>query len=98
MASAKYEHFINLNKAPSNASKIGVYNSNGERVGGITIPQSNKINTNTLGEKQYSFGCVADIHLQYDTATDDFKKALKYFNENENVAFTCICGDLSNNG
>ena len=98
MASAKYEHFINLNKAPSNASKIGVYNSNGERVGGITIPQSNKINTNTLGEKQYSFGCVADIHLQYDTATDDFKKALQYFNENENVAFTCICGDLSKNG
>lgn len=98
MASAKYNYFIDLNKAPSNASKIGVYNSSGERVGGITIPQSSKIDLASLGEKQYSFGCISDIHLQYDTATDDFKKALTYFNENENVAFTCICGDLSKNG
>lgn len=98
MASAKYNYFIDLNKVPSNASKIGVYNSSGERVGGITIPQSSKIDLVSLGEKQYSFGCISDIHLQYDTATDDFKKALKYFNENENVAFTCICGDLSKNG
>ena len=98
MASAKYNYFIDLNKAPSNASKIGVYNSSGERVGGISIPQSSKIDLASLGEKQYTFGCVSDIHLQDDTATDDFKKALTYFNENENVAFTCICGDLTKKG
>lgn len=98
MASAKYKYFINLNKAPINASKIGVYNSSGERVGGITIPQSSKIDLDSLGEKQYTFGCVSDIHLQDDTAMDDFKKALTYFNENENVDFTCICGDLTKKG
>ena len=45
--------------------------------------------------KLYSFGAVSDIHLQYSTAQADFQKALTYLNETEDVAFTCVCGDLT---
>jgi predicted phosphodiesterase len=50
------------------------------------------------GSKQYSFGALSDVHIVYSTAADDFKKALTYLNESEDVAFTCICGDLTNEG
>jgi predicted phosphodiesterase len=52
----------------------------------------------TLENKLYSFGAVSDIHLQYDTAHADFQRALTYFNETADVAFTCVCGDLTDNG
>ena len=40
----------------------------------------------------YSFGLLSDIHIQYDTATDDFRRALTYLKDK--VPFTCVCGDL----
>lgn len=91
----KYSSLIKQNTAPNGVDKIGVYNAKGVRIG--------KVNTGSLtlpdvGIKLYSFGAVADIHLQAETAQDDFKKALKFFNEIETVDFICICGDLSNSG
>lgn len=91
----KYESFIEQNTAPENVEYIGVYNSAGVKIGkiktgGLTLPD--------MGERLYSFGAVADIHLQAETAQDDFKKALTFFNETENVDFICVCGDLSNSG
>ena len=41
---------------------------------------------------------ISDIHITYDTATEDFQKALTYLNDNIDVAFTCISGDLTENG
>jgi predicted phosphodiesterase len=38
------------------------------------------------------------VHIVYQTAAADFEKALKYLNANEDVAFTCICGDLTDDG
>lgn len=40
----------------------------------------------------YSFGALSDLHIQYETGLDDFKRALTYLKER--VPFTCVCGDL----
>lgn len=90
-----YTGFIKQNIAPLNARRIGIYNAQGNRVGfmpldGLTPPNAR--------EKLYSFGALSDVHITYDTAADDFKNALTYLNESEEVAFTCICGDLTVNG
>ena len=92
---AKYEGFIPQNVAMPNASKIAVYNPNGKQVGTIAL-RGLKFPDNI--EKLYSFGALSDVHYQEDTAPEDFQRALTYLNETEDVAFTCICGDLTNNG
>jgi 3',5'-cyclic AMP phosphodiesterase CpdA len=48
--------------------------------------------------KLYSFGALSDVHIVYDTAEEDFRVALTYLNETEDVEFTCISGDLTDNG
>lgn len=90
-----YTDLINVNIAPLNATKIGVYNASGNRVGKIELGNLKKSN---LGNKLYSFGAISDIHLQDQTAQTDFQTALTYLNNNESVAFTCICGDLTTLG
>lgn len=93
---AQYKDFISENVAPKNVRRIGIYDSNGNRVG--QIPLGNLAFPNA-GEKQYSFGAISDIHLQPNvTAQADFQRALTYLNETEDVAFTCICGDLTDAG
>ena len=90
-----YTDLINVNIAPLNATKIGVYNASGNRVGKIELGNLKKSN---LGNKLYSFGAISDIHLQDKTAQTDFQTALDYLDNNESVAFTCICGDLTTKG
>lgn len=90
----KYNHFNEKNVAPLNTTRIGVYNKNGLRVGvlplgNLTFPSSAK--------KLYSFGALSDVHIVYDTATEDFQRALTYFNDND-TEFVCICGDLTDKG
>lgn len=85
----KYTHFIPENIAPKGAKRIVVYNSAGKKqlyipLGGLQQPTK---------DKQYSFCAVSDVHLQYDTANEDFQRALTY--AEENCDFTCICGDLT---
>jgi hypothetical protein len=46
----------------------------------------------------YSFGALSDIRLQYDTAQADFIRALRYMNNETDVLFTCVCGDLTQYG
>lgn len=90
-----YRDFIPENVAPKNAKRIGIYDSNGNRVG--TIPLGNLVFPN-VGQKLYSFGALSDVHIGYQTAESDFQIALSYLNEQEKVAFTFICGDLSGDG
>jgi predicted phosphodiesterase len=92
---AQFNNFIPENVATLNARRIGIYNAKGNRVG--FIPLGNLGNP-ASGSKQYSFGALSDVHIVYSTAADDFKKALTYLNDSEDVAFTCICGDLTNEG
>lgn len=93
-----YRHFIPQNTAPAGAQKIGVYDSNGNKVltiplGGLTPPRQ---------EPLYSFGLLSDIHL-YPIATvawnpeTKFNNALTFF-ENEGCAFVAHCGDFTQTG
>ena len=92
---AQYKDFIPENVALPNTRRIGIYNSKGNRVGFIPL---NTLTPPTMGQKQYSFGALSDIHITQDTATTDFQKALTYLNDDADVAFTCICGDLTDTG
>lgn len=92
---AKYDDFIPENVAPKNARRIGVYNAQGNRVGQIPL---DNLTLPNVGTKLYSFGVLSDVHYQYNTAPEDFHRALTYFNETEDVTFTCICGDLTSSG
>ena len=92
---SRYTDFIPENVAPLNVRRIGIYDSNGNRV--CTIPLGSLAFPN-VGEKRYSFGAISDIHLQIDTAQADFQRALTYLNETEDVDFTCIAGDLTDAG
>ena len=88
-----YSGFIPENTAIEGAKAIGVY-KNGRRVGHVPLGPLKK----DMGRKLYSFGAVSDIHLGYDTAVTDCQKAFEYYNNNEDIAFLCICGDLTING
>lgn len=94
---AKYEtKFIPQNKAPKRNDHMYVYNGSkliGKvKAGGIKMPD--------LGNKLYSFGALADVHVthDHDNAMAKFHKAISYFNDIEKVAFTAIAGDLISNG
>ena len=96
MEISKYESFIPQNVAPAGVTKIGVYNKHSNKLVGEFGVQNLRLKG--VGRKLYSFGALSDIHLQYDTAQADFQKALTFLNETEDVEFTCICGDLTDNG
>ena len=92
---AKYEHFIPQNTAPKNAKRIALFDVRGNKVGTFGLQN---IALPTPGDKQYSFGAISDVHLQYNTALEDFQRALAFLHDTEKVDFTCVCGDLTDNG
>ena len=92
---AGYDKFIPQNVAPPGTKRIGLYNAKGQRIIGVSLGY---LAFPVTGEKLYSFGALSDVHYQYDTAAEDFHRALSYLNEQEDVAFTCICGDLTSGG
>ena len=92
-----YNDLISYNIAPYLSESIGVYKSNGDRVGFITLGSFKPIYSDRL----YRFGLLSDVHNQSSQTTEntsDFLNALSLFNEKESVEFTCICGDISQNG
>lgn len=90
-----YTAFIPENIAVLGATRINVYNTKGRMVGYIPL---GKLTPPDNSEELYSFGAISDVHVQYDTAPEDFQRALTYFNNDERVLFTCICGDLTEHG
>lgn len=88
----KYKHFIQENIAPVGATSIGMYDSKGKRVGGMSLGRLKPPTENKL----YSCCVISDPHIPRETASTDFQRALT-FAEN-NCAFTCVCGDLTVNG
>lgn len=89
-----YDSLIKTNIAPYAASKIGVYNSSGTRVGSIAIDNFKP----TYGERLYRFGLLSDVHNETDQADGnqaDIRNALNFFNEKEDIEFTVISGDLT---
>lgn len=92
-----YTDFISENIAPYLANKIGVYDSNGNRVGKIPLGDFKP----SYGNRLYRFGLLSDVHNQSDQSaesTEDLQRALAYFNEKESVWATCICGDITQKG
>ena len=93
-----YRHFIQQNTAPSGATRIGVYDSNGNKVcaiplGGLTPPTGNPL---------YSFGIVSDVHISHNTAVawhpiTKFDNALTFF-ESKGCAMCIVTGDFTNTG
>lgn len=90
-----YAYFIPQNVAPLNARRIGIYDSNGNRVGQIPL---GSLTPKSEGAKLYSFGALSDVHLPYTTGESDFINALNYLIAEENVDMVCISGDLSDIG
>lgn len=89
-----YDSLIKTNVAPYAASKIGVYNSSGTRVGSIAIDNFKP----TYGERLYRFGLLSDVHNETDQADGnqaDIRNALNFFNQKEDIEFTVISGDLT---
>lgn len=79
------------NIAPSNASNLAIFNGS-TKVCDVPLGRL----TPRLSEKQYSFCALADIHLTYDTANEDFQRALAF--AEANCDFTCVAGDLTSTG
>lgn len=90
----KYDDFISQNVAPVGSRRIGIYNSHGNRVGQIPL---GGLTPPIESQRLYRFGALSDIHLQSNTATGDFERALRYFEE-IGTDFICIDGDLTDNG
>ena len=89
----KFTDFIPQNVATVAAEKIGVYNASGVKLcqielGNLALP-SNK------GNKLYSFGALSDVHISQETAEEDFRRAMSFFQDTEKVDFVCIAGDLT---
>lgn len=101
---AQYADFIEQNIAPYAASKIGVYNADGTRVGYIALGSFKP----DYGTRLYRFGLLADVHNEDEADSsvyyadsenaEDIQRALTYFNEKQSVALTCIAGDVSGTG
>lgn len=90
-----YKTLIPQNVAPLSVRRIGIYDSNGNRVGQIPLGSLTPPN---VGKRLYSFGALSDVHLPYTTGEADFESALNYFNNETDVDMICIAGDLSDVG
>lgn len=94
----QYSGFIPENTAPQGATKIGVYDSDGNRVcniglGRLTPPDSNPV---------YSFGLLSDTHICPEAVNGTivsarFDAALTWF-EQQGAEFVAHCGDAVNVG
>lgn len=95
MTSIKYEHFIAQNIATVGAERIGVYDSNGKRIGGAGLQS---LALPTTQQKQYSFLCASDCHIDGSSESvdsqADFIRAIKYAENDLSIIFTCLCGDV----
>lgn len=90
-----YDIFNKVNCAPVDATTIGVYNSENERVGRYSL---SGLKAEDIGEKKYSFAAISDTHIGSKTAENDLIKALQYFENDEDIEFSTVCGDLSLGG
>ena len=86
-----YNHLIEENCAPIEASTIAVYDEAGGKVGDIAL---GGLKTE-LGTKLYSFGAISDVHIGYQTSEMDLQNALTYLSNAEGVDFIGIAGDLT---
>ena len=88
-----FKALLECNVAPPQASKIGVYDSNGNAVGTV-LPYNYRKRQN---RKLYSFGLISDLHIQINDTYDgqnDLRRAFDFFTE-EGINMTLCCGDIT---
>lgn len=90
-----YSAFIVQNTAPKDVRRIGIYDSNGNRVGQIPLGSLTPPNS---AKMLYRVGVLSDIHLPMQTGEEDYQRAMAYLVDSEQVDFITICGDLTYNG
>lgn len=98
MRISTYDKFIKENIAPPNAKSIGIYNSYNRRVGGFGLQS---LALPDVGDKLYSFMAISDSHIIGVASNDgdmDLKRALDYAENNNDISFTCHCGDVVDSG
>lgn len=90
-----YNGFIPQNIAPKGATKLVVYDSDGNRKGTVPLGFLERL----TGEKLYSFGLISDLHvIAEQTETSEYlDNALTYFEE-QGCLFCCHGGDITNIG
>lgn len=84
------------NTAPPGSTKIGVYDSDGNRVCNIGLGRLTPPSTEPL----YSFGLLSDLHLNTTDSGQNstrFSNALTFF-EAQGCSFCCHTGDMTNIG
>lgn len=91
----KYNDFIPQNVVSPPWRRFVVKNSKGNKIGqialdGLAMPKT--------GAKLFSFLLLSDVHVVYETAAEDFQRALTYASNNTDILFTAIAGDLTDNG
>jgi hypothetical protein len=93
------------NMAPYDAVKIGVYDENNKRIGHIDISDMQ----HPTGKRIYRVGLISDVHYNDNSGdiddqvnTDsgslfntDLINAFDFFNNKNDVEFTCISGDIT---
>lgn len=109
MAQYTFSDFISEQTAPKEAHHIGVYDSNGDRVGIINIGALK----NSASTPIYKFGILSDIHVDTtdynyasylnsypysDEGAGDLRRALRWLRDVEQVNLICGSGDLSQYG
>lgn len=96
-----YTHLNTLNIAPYQANKIAVCKSGTKSIiSSSSLPTQFLFDSASFGNKLYSVGLLSDTHIDGDGtddsySMDDLKKALQYFNNDENIDFTIINGDVT---
>jgi predicted MPP superfamily phosphohydrolase len=99
---AQYSKLIKYNCAPNDSQKVEIYDRKGIKRGVIKIPSS--LSTTIKEKPLYSFGALSDIHLcptekpEEAAAEQDFQKALTYYENNQDISFICVCGDMTTKG
>ena len=91
----QYKHFIPENIAPVGTTEILVRNGSGNKVCDFPLATL----TPPKGNKLYSFCALSDTHIEKSADVnnkEDLQRALTY--ANTNCDFTCIAGDLVENG
>lgn len=93
----KYTGFIPQNIAPKNTKRIGVYDSNNQKICSIALGRLTPVTKTKL----YSVGIVSDVHCYSSTVawipSEKFDKALTYFEDNS-CLFCCNSGDMTQTG
>ena len=88
-----FKGFLDCNVAPYKATKIGIYDAGGNKVGTIPLFNFKK----KQGTRLYSFGLISDLHMQVTDTYDgqnDLIRAFDFFTQ-QGIDMTCCCGDVT---